>query len=301
MFFLLKNNRLFIEVFTKKCLFCLISYMLARNLLYIRVQAKFAGEAGRVINKEVNMAKNDILVVSAHAADYCTRAGGTLAKFIKEGYNVHVICLTCGARGESGDYWKNNPNGTVEDCSAIRMRESRAAAEALGIKSIEFLGLNDYPLTITEETQRYVTKRYLEIRPEIVFTHWLNDPTNPDHALTAEMVIRVTNCGSQLGSFPNTPTQHYPNLYFFESTVPIAELNGFAPDYYVDIAETYETKMAAIAKFECQPQLAGFYIHFAKHRAFQAKIWSKMDIQYAEGFKRFTPYVGKMLPISEIN
>lgn len=248
------------------------------------------------------MGKKDILVVSAHAADYCTRAGGTLAKYAKEGYDIHIICLTCGARGESGDYWKVNPNGTEADCSALRERESRAAAEHLGAKSIEFLGLTDYPLMFsTEDTQRYLTKRYLEIRPEIVFTHWTQDPTNPDHALTGEMVVRITSSGSQLGAFPNTPAQHYPNIYFFESTVPIAELNGFVPDFYVDIEETYETKMQAIAKFECQPQLAGFYIHFAKHRAFQAKIWSKLDIKYAEAFKRFTPYVGKMLPLSELD
>ncbi|MGE4354308.1 MAG: PIG-L deacetylase family protein [Oscillospiraceae bacterium] len=246
------------------------------------------------------MGKKDILVVSAHAADYCTRAGGTLAKYIKEGYAVHVVCLTCGARGESGGYWKDNSNGTVEACSALRMKESRAAAEYLGIKDIEFLGLNDYPLTLaSEETQRYLTKRLLEIRPEMIFTHWLKDPTNPDHAITAELVIRVTNCGSQLGAFPNTSAHYYPNIYFFESTVPIPELNEFAPDFYVDIGETYETKMKAISKFECQPHLANYYIHFAKHRALQAKIWTKMDIQYAEGFKRFTPYVGKMLPITE--
>jgi 4-oxalomesaconate hydratase len=180
------------------------------------------------------------------------------------------------------------------------MRESRAAAECLGIRDIEFLQLDDYPLTLAgEDVQRYLTRRYLELRPEIVFTHWLKDPTNPDHQLTAELVVRVTNCGSQLGAFPDTPAQHYPNLYFFESPVPIAELNAFSPDFYVDIGETYATKLEAIARFECQPQLADYYIHFARHRAFQARIWPKAASQYADGFKRFTPYVGRFLPLSE--
>ncbi|MCI8648839.1 MAG: PIG-L family deacetylase [Anaerotruncus sp.] len=244
------------------------------------------------------MGKKDILVVSAHAADYCTRAGGTIARYIREGYKVHIIALTCGARGESGDYWKNNPNGTVEECSDIRRRESQAAADFLGA-TIEFLNYNDYPLTIDEQRQRYLTRRLLDIRPELIFTHWLKDPTNPDHAITAEAVIKAMNSGSQIGAFPNTPPHYYANCYFFEPTVPIAELNEFAPDFYVDIGETYQTKLDAIAKFECQPQLAGFYQHFAAHRAFQAKIWTKRNIQYVEGFKRFTPYVGTMLPESQ--
>jgi len=43
-----------------------------------------------------------------------------------------------------------------------------------------------------------------------------------------------------------------------------------------------------------------FSVHFAKHRAFQARAWSKLDVQYAEGFKRFVPYVvGTTLPLTQ--
>ena len=46
------------------------------------------------------MSKN-ILVVSAHAADWVTRCGGTLLKYIKMGYKLHVIILTFGIHGEA--------------------------------------------------------------------------------------------------------------------------------------------------------------------------------------------------------
>jgi len=245
------------------------------------------------------MGIKDVLVISAHAADYCTRAGGTLAKLALEGYNLYVVCLTFGAHGESGGYWKNQPNGTVEECCEVRQRESTNASKVLGVKSIRFMNWADYPLTINDERQRVLTKMILEIRPEIVFTHWTNDPTNPDHQTVGRAVIMACNSASQLGAFPNVPAQYYPNIYFFESTVPFSEFNGFSPEFIIDIGETYQTKLAAIAKFECQPFLANYYIHFAQHRAFQARTWTKMDIKYAEGFKRFVPYVGKMLPLSE--
>lgn len=247
------------------------------------------------------MGKKDILVVSAHAADYCTRAGGTLIRYAQAGYDIHILCMTCGAHGESGDYWRNKPDGTYEECCAIRKKESTAAAQFLGAKSIEFLDLPDYPVMLAQSDalQRDLTRRILDLRPEIVFTHWIQDPTNTDHQYTGELVIRALNSCSQIGAFPNTPAHYYPNVYFFESTVPMSERNGFDPDFYVDIDEVFEKKMEAIGKFECQPFLGNFYIHFAKHRAFQARVWSKNDIQYAEGFKRFVPYVGKSLPLSE--
>ncbi|MGB4407230.1 MAG: hypothetical protein WBI82_10265 [Sphaerochaeta sp.] len=54
-------------------------------------------------------------------------------------------------------------------------------------------------------------------------------------------------------------------------TVPMSEFNQFDPDFYVDITEKQEQKMEAIRRFSCQPQLGDFYVHFAKHRAFQAR------------------------------
>ena len=39
-----------------------------------------------------------VLVVSAHAADYVWRAGGTIAKYIKHGAQVHVVVLSFGVR-----------------------------------------------------------------------------------------------------------------------------------------------------------------------------------------------------------
>jgi len=37
------------------------------------------------------MAANNVLVVSAHAADYCTRSGGTILNLVQQGFRVHVL------------------------------------------------------------------------------------------------------------------------------------------------------------------------------------------------------------------
>ena len=241
------------------------------------------------------MGKKDVLVVSAHGADYCTRAGGAILKYTRSGYNVHIVCLTCGSRGESGGYWQQNPGGTVEECNAVRERESCNAAEFLGA-TIEFWELDDYPMILTEEHYRRLTNLVLDIRPEVILTHWIVDPTNQDHSNAANAIARACDSAAQLGAFPNTPAHYFPNIYCFESTVPYSEFNEFSPDFYLDIDDVYEDKMAAIKKFECQPFLGDFYAHFARHRGFQATAWCKKKITYAEGFKRLYPYVGSTLP-----
>lgn len=70
-------------------------------------------------------------------------------------------------------------------------------------------------------------------------------------------------------------------------------------DTYIDISDVFERKMEAIRKFACQPQLVNYYAHFAAHRGFQASEWARRPIKQAEGFKRYTPFVGTGFPLSE--
>ena len=99
-----------------------------------------------------------MLVVSAHAADYVWRAGGTIAKYIKHGAEVHLVVLSFGGRGESNDLWKQ-PGATAESVKAVRRAETEAAADILGIKNIEFWDLQDYPIVTDDAlTDRLVGK-----------------------------------------------------------------------------------------------------------------------------------------------
>jgi 4-oxalomesaconate hydratase len=239
-----------------------------------------------------------ILVVSAHAADFCTRAGGTLIRCAEQGWGVTVFALTFGERGESGGYWKANPRGTLADCKAVRRGEASAAAASMGV-AIEFFDYDDYPLEMGVDRIRDLTRRILQLRPEVVLTHWLEDPFNEDHAVTARAVIRAVSSAGMLGALPGTPAHFLPDIFLFESTVPNAEFNNFRIDTYIDITSVMERKLDAIRKFACQPQLVDYYTRFGLHRGFQASEWARRPIQYAEGFKRYNPFVGTDLPVIE--
>ncbi|MBE6905207.1 MAG: PIG-L family deacetylase [Ruminococcaceae bacterium] len=249
------------------------------------------------------MIPKKILVVSAHAADWCTRSGGTLIKYIKAGCKVTVFAFTSGEHGESGGYWKNNPESTVEACKECRKNEARAAAAVIGVDSIEFFDFRDYPLDLNTDQIRNLGHRILHLRPDVILTHWIKDPFNFDHEVTAKAVIRAVSAAGMLGAQPNTPSHFIPDIFLFESTIPHSEFNEFKMDTYVDIEDTFEQKMEAIRRFEAQPQLVEYYTRCALTRGIQATDWARgrRIIRYAEGFSRYTPYLGDYLPFTKLH
>jgi len=83
-----------------------------------------------------------MLVVSAHAADFVWRAAGAIATFAGNGGTAHVVALSYGERGESGELWKEDgqTEGRVKE---IRHGEATTAAAALGadFSSLDLGGL----------------------------------------------------------------------------------------------------------------------------------------------------------------
>jgi len=86
--------------------------------------------------------------------------GETIIHYVRQGYAVHIIALTCGTHGESAGYWKTHPQGNYEACAAVRKQESRDAAQVLGA-TIEFLDWDDYALVIDEKRTRTLIARML--------------------------------------------------------------------------------------------------------------------------------------------
>lgn len=239
---------------------------------------------------------SNILVFSAHAADFCSRAGGTIIKYINKGYTVHIIDLTYGETGESAQYWNFTANPNVEDCKKIRRSEAEIAVNIMGA-TIEFMDYGDYPLIITRGRIKELSFKIQKLRPEIILTHWDKDTFNEDHATTARAVIRAVTCATVPGNQPGIKPHIFPDIFFFESSVPHTEFNEFRIDHYIDITDVYDRKVKALECFASQPFLIEFYEKYALQRAAQAADWTKNNnIIYAEGFKRFVPWVGDIFP-----
>ena len=96
------------------------------------------------------MPEPNILVFSAHTADFCSRSGGTLALNVRRGGTAHVVDVTFGERGESEDYWARTGAKSIDEAKRVRTQEAEEAAATLGA-TIEFLDYGDYPLILDRE------------------------------------------------------------------------------------------------------------------------------------------------------
>src|SRR5438445_6746147 len=102
------------------------------------------------------------LAVFAHPDDGEFGFAGTVAKLVREGSEMHYVCITDGSAGS------NEPGVTREELRPVREREQRAAAAALGVKSVTFLGEVDGMLDVTLDTRRKVCREVRRLRPEVL-------------------------------------------------------------------------------------------------------------------------------------
>lgn len=239
-----------------------------------------------------------VLIVSAHAADYVWRSGGTIAKYIKHGADVHVVVLSFGIRGESNDLWKKE-GATYESVKAERLVETSAAAQILGITNIEFWDLPDYPMApaLDEHIRERLIRKIREVRPDIILTHDKNgeDVLNPDHNAVSRFVFECSIQSNSNGvRIEGTKTTKQMRLFGFEPHQ--TELSRFFPGTLIDISEVYDQKVAAMKCFKAQSHLIEYYTERAFLRGNHLRrISGNQTYRYGECFSNFFPVAGDEL------
>ncbi|HYE11062.1 MAG TPA: PIG-L deacetylase family protein [Patescibacteria group bacterium] len=235
-----------------------------------------------------------MLVVSAHAADFVWRSGGTIAKYIKEGAEVTVVVLSFGVRGESNDLWKQ-PGATAESVKEIRKGETLAAAEILNIKNIEFWDLVDYPMVLNSELEERMVRKIRETQPDIIITHDRFDYLNPDHNKVSEFVFGCSVMSNSSGVIiDGTRVTKQMRIFGFEPHQ--TEMSNFKPDSIIDITDVYEQKIAAMKCFKAQSHLIEYYTQRAFMRGNHAsRVSGEKSYKYAESFANFFPTAGPEL------
>jgi 4-oxalomesaconate hydratase len=242
-----------------------------------------------MIDKNVNL-----LVVSAHAADFVWRAGGTIAKYLRQGGNVALVILSYGVRGESNDLW-NSEGQTTDNVKKIRQGEVEAASKHLGLQKIEVWDYDDYFMEFTPERMDRMVRKIREVKPHHIITHGPKDAFNPDHESVCRFVFEASVLSVSNGvRIEGHPTAKQARIFGFEPHQ--TEICDFKPEVIIDITETYEQKVAAMQVFKAQKHLIDYYADRAKMRGNHARRCSgNNQVQYAETFSRFFPYVGEEL------
>lgn len=241
------------------------------------------------------VSEKSALVVSAHSADFVWRAGGAIALHALQGYQVHVVCLSFGERGESAKLWRKG-NMTEEAVKQVRREEAQAAAAILGA-SVEFFDIGDYPLRADKETLFRLADVYRRSQPHFVLTHSLHDPYNYDHPLASHLAQEARIIAQAEGYRPGEKIVSAPPVYCFEPHQP--EQCNWKPDVLLDITAVWEKKYQAIQCMQGQEHLWEYYTRVALQRGVQAKrnigITAARDIVHGEAFQSIFPRVTENL------
>ena len=233
-----------------------------------------------------------LMVVSAHAADWVWRCSGTIAKYKKMGATVSVVCLTHGERGESGALWKR-PDQTAETVMATRMEESKAAAEFLGVDEFEMWTYPDHPLVSSEEILNRLNEKMREFKPTVIITHDWHDDTNNDHCVASDITFNAFGMARHKGVPAKCQeTTNIVQIYGFEPSQ--TERSGYVPQIYIDITDVWETKQAAMALIQAQPNTPVIHSRINTHRGWQAgRMPGGKGIKYAESYTIRYPIILK--------
>ena len=227
-----------------------------------------------------------VLVFSAHAADFCSRAGGAIVRFVKAGCQVHIYDMTYGEKCESPALWDRNPDFSIDEVKAIRREEIQAAAATLGAP-IDCLDFGDSPLLAGPERRQQLLEILRAFRPDLILCHWIDDILHPDHAETMQAVLWASRYCFRPGIKTDHPPCPAPELVCYEPILGAAPVVGFVPNLYVDVTEVFEDKKEALRPLAAQPELPDRYEILARYRALEAQMtaWMK-QCELAEAFCR---------------
>ena len=200
----------------------------------------------------------DVIAVGAHPDDTEIACGGTLAKLAKQGYRVGIIDLTDG---------EPTPGSAGPE---VRLAEARRAAETLGLAERVTLDLPNRRLFDTFEARVALAREFRRFRPRLVLGLGAKTPTaSPDHyqaSLIVEAAVfysKLTKWDDYFDDLPPYVVPRWLKFFLAFDALSLIDRHGLV----VDIGDTLETKLAAIACYASQFPPAKAYA-FERFRAF---------------------------------
>ena len=177
----------------------------------------------------------NILFFCAHNDDQIVGAGGTIAKYSKEGKKIITVIFSYGE--------KSHPWMKAEHIINVRIKEAIDSNNIIGGKDVIFYDLkegnfmNDYKNKGIEDK---IIKLVKEFKPEKIFFHSEEDP-HPDHIAVNKFIMGlikkdIIKC----------------DVYSFDVWTFIDFKSKTKPKMVVDISKTFKTKIKAFKTHESQ-------------------------------------------------
>ncbi|HWB38687.1 MAG TPA: PIG-L deacetylase family protein [Candidatus Saccharimonadales bacterium] len=225
-----------------------------------------------------------VLAVGAHADDIDFGASGSVAKWARDGADVHYLVITDGSKGTE------DRSITSEELANLRQKEQRAAAKSLGAKEVHFLGYEDGALEVTQALKKDIVRVIRQVRPDTVV---VMDPTfiystergfinHPDHRAAGQATLdAIFPLARDHKTFPDLLTDEGLEPHKVEHVLLV---NFEKQNFFVDITETLDAKIAALQHHASQISDMDMVRKWITERA--EVVGKEAGVKYAESFVR---------------
>src|ERR1700690_1080576 len=190
------------------------------------------------------MPVESILVVAAHPDDEILGCGGTITRLAREGHEVRIAIL---AEGMSSRY-AHREDADQEQLRHLHAR-AQQAADVVGAKELVLCKLPDNRLDTVPllDVVKMVEEVVARFRPGTIYTHHPGD-LNVDHGVVHRAVLTATRpiagqCVREIYAFEVPSSTEWA----FQQLQPV-----FRPNVLVDITETLELKIEALACYDTE-------------------------------------------------
>ncbi|MCF4966567.1 PIG-L deacetylase family protein [Nostoc sp. CMAA1605] len=179
------------------------------------------------MNTYLNGSPQTVLTIYAHADDEVLPAAGTLRLMSQAGWNIRCLILT------EGHLSSSSIKGT-------RHQEAEDAGKIIGA-NYEFYALEECVFS-TQAVIKVTEDAINRWQPDLIITH-APQPEKYGHRDHEVCAIAVSNVATRR------------NIPLWYSAPPVF-LRGFEPNFFVDITEVIEEKIAAIGCYESESSKA---------------------------------------------
>ncbi len=185
-----------------------------------------------------------VLAFGAHPDDIEERMGGTLAKHAAQGDEIFMCIAT---NGEIGGYTMSR-----EELVKVRYREAQESCAIIGAHLI-WLGFEDEMLFDCRETRMAFIDAVRQARPDIIYAPPKFADYNQDHDITGYLAFEARVLATvKLMETKHPVIDKIPPL--FQCTAMGGLSSKTNPQYFVDITDTYDTKMKMYACHRSQTE-----------------------------------------------
>lgn len=199
---------------------------------------------------DATKAPERVLVIVAHPDDIDYGVAGTAAVLTAAGTSVTYALCTSGEAGIPEEMPR-------DELKSLRESEQRAAAEAVGVSDVRFLGMPDGHLEPNLELRKVISRVIRQVRPDVVISQTPERRydrifgSHPDHLACAEATIAAV--------YPDARNPHAHVELMAEGLEPHSVpwmwiISGPTPNLAVDISPHIDRKVNALSSHSSQVQ-----------------------------------------------